>query len=79
MSHDDHAQSTKPAMAAKGLGKAKIVTAPTTSQHGEFQHVSFKTMASHMMLESYNICPCYFSLRISMNYTENVTELVAHA
>ena len=35
-----------------------------------------------MMLESYillNICPCYFSLRISMNYTENVTELVAHA
>ena len=35
-----------------------------------------------MMLESYillNICPCYFSLRISMNYTENVTELLAHA
>ena len=24
-------------------------------------------------------CPCYFSLRISMNYTENVTELLVHA
>ena len=35
-----------------------------------------------MMLESCilpNICPCYFSLRISMDYTENVTELLAHA
>ena len=35
-----------------------------------------------MMLELYilpNTCPCYFSSRISMNYTENVTELLAHA
>ena len=24
------------------------------------------------------ICPCYFSLHVLMNYTENVTELLAH-